>query len=815
MDPAIASTSIEFRTPDRSVLSNQAFWPAVDAPFLVGSPIGDWDYPTCRDFIRDAVLSDAPPSPELVAANARLVLWEAEHGIGTVASYPYTVSFPLTDVCNARCAFCAYIPERVIGRNTGIHEFKQLDWLKFVNTLNLNCGLGEPLMHPDFAEIVNFMRRAAPRLRMTLITNGSKLNRDAVDAIVGFFSDLNVSMNATRKATYEQTMRIPWGPTIAGLKLLRRRKAQTGAMRPNVVLSFVMHRKNLDEIVEAPALARDLGADEIMLANMTLIDARWADRYGRLMTEADVIDVDYDHAFDVLRQFKEECVRQGVRIKGAVPLVDDGEDDFSAALSEIDPIEREDRLRRAFQQRRYRRGYPARTGGRSASPGLNEPPSGFGETSIDFVRQVAAGFDPTCIDPWRTLRIGIRNDISPCSRYAGGLKPFDWRYATARTFHDPAGSWNAPPLQSMRAAMNKPPDEMPYCSGCRNADKHAPNLTDQFRVWKRETLYRLDRTFESGFRGDIRHGADVAHITYGDIGEAEGARAARPVIAQDVAVVRRRVGSYGLRLGGSVAYIGARLAELPFLAEANQSLTVFGAPAPATVEKLAEALGLRNVNAPEQSAWTALKENADAFDGVFIEGGFLSSANRTGILQGVSVALRASGAFALIGYPGPGRALSTTARAMAKVRAAPTLADAIDRVERFRRKGLSLHPAVRLYLDRCAAERLLPNRSVVDRVAALAAGPSHSGPFNFTTPERLRGLLVQFGLRVQDDWSQSPRPTDGFHTGKSSKIAPVSNWEAAIEAIATRSDLAEAAARSPDFLLNDVVATLNARGVRR
>jgi len=342
-----------FRTPDLSVLSDPLFWKRSDARFLMGSPIADWDYETCKAYVHEAVHTDAPPLMDLVAANARLVFWEAELGVSNVTSFPFTVSFPLTDVCNARCAFCAYIPERVVGRNSGIQEFEKLDWLKFVNTLNLNCGLGEPLMHRDFAKIVQFLRRTAPHLRMSLITNASKLSEANVDAVVDYFAYLKVSMNAARKETYEETMKIPWQPTIDGLKLLKRRKEETGARLPAVRLSFVLHRKNLEEIVEAPALAKELGADEITLANMVPVQKRWSDRYDRLMDEKDVIESDMEKALPIMRQFKEECFRQGVHIKGAVPLIDDVDDDYEMSMEDLTFAERKKLLRGAILKRDY------------------------------------------------------------------------------------------------------------------------------------------------------------------------------------------------------------------------------------------------------------------------------------------------------------------------------------------------------------------------------------------------------------------------------------------------------------------------------
>jgi len=401
--------------------------------------------------------------------------------------------------------------------------------------------------------------------------------------------------------------------------------------------------------------------------------------------------------------------------------------------------------------------------------------------------------------------------------FAGGLPPFDWNYATGRTFHDPRGTWNSPPLQLLRRTMNKPPEEMPFCSGCRTSHKQDPGQRSKFRDWKRETLARLDQSHEERFNGSIQQAKGVSHITYADIGLGEGARAVAPVIPQDAAGGRRRIDSLGLRTGSAVAYVGPGFTEIPFLAEANDKLIVMGSPEPEAVKQLAERFELTNVEVRSEPVSTEmLGELKGELAGAIIDGRYLADADRAMVLKGVGGAIVSGGTFALLRYAGPAKALQTTARAMNRLRAAETPEGAQDRVDAFMLKGSAdLHHTVKLFLQRCADDNVLANRPIMARVQALVAGPGHAGPHNFTTGERLRSVLAQFGLRVRDDWinyvggsrEADPQSTDDHME------APA--WEDFVELIARHRNMAESIEKTPEKLLTGVEFMLNARGVRR
>lgn len=748
-------------------------------------------------------------------------MWEAQLGISEVSSFPYTVAFPLTDVCNARCAFCAYIPERVIGRSTGIREFEQLDWLKFVSSLNLNCGLGEPLIHPDFAEILAFLRRVAPHLRMSLISNASKLTPKSVDAMVGYLGYLKASINATRKETYERTMKISWDDTITGLKRLRNRKEELGSLLPRVRLSFVLHRENLDEILEAPALAKDVGAQSLNLFNMVPVQQRWSDRYDRLMTSDDVIENDYEHSLSVMRQFKEECVRQGITIFGNVPLVDDvTSDDDPEAMAELSLAERKQMMRGAILKRSLHDFASPSEGGISDMHGLSAEAEGHAEavaTSTGFVRQVSVGFEPTCIDPWKNLRVGIRNEVTPCCMFFGGLPKFSWKNATARTFHDPEGMWNSPPMQALRSGMNRPPEEMPFCTGCRTSHKQDPGEKERFRDLKLKSLARMDQAYEERFNGDIEQATDLTNLTLTDLGlPATERRAAIRPFRQGVPSLRRRVDGLGMRGHGRVAYLGEDIALTTFLAEANGSLAAIGQPNEDVARNAAERFKLGNIDYLQADDLASLP--AGSINAVLIDGAMLARRDRKATLTEISAALASGGWFAITHYPGPGpgKALQDAARFANAMKPANDAGQA-ERVADRLRAALpgEIAPLTDVLLNRCREQGLLATGAACNAMQALAAGPMGSTAPNFGEAAMLRRMLLAFNLRIRDDWFSTIPSGDTADPSAEPKDKDRPEWSAFANLIAEEAEIAAGIAKSREAYLGGQEFTVGARGFKR
>ena len=231
----------------------------LDVPALRGSHEG-W-----KAFIHDAVDDGVPARPELIVANEQLAAWEAVLGIGRVSSFPVTVSVSFTEICNARCSFCAYSPQQASAERVQLDDIQRADWLRFCKTFTPNGGsLGEPFAHPNTVEILRAVRTIAPFIRISIISNGSLIRRRAADAVVGFVDTLKISLNAARRDTYEKTMSpLKWDETLANLTYLRDAKLSARTRLPALRAGYVLHTENVEEFREFPGLIHSLGFTEL------------------------------------------------------------------------------------------------------------------------------------------------------------------------------------------------------------------------------------------------------------------------------------------------------------------------------------------------------------------------------------------------------------------------------------------------------------------------------------------------------------------------------------------------------------------------
>lgn len=304
----------------RALRSRDAEFPAYgNRPALRGS------YELWKRLVEDAVQSDAPPSPELVVANEMLAAWESHLGIGRVSSFPVTTSLNITDVCNARCTFCPYVPERVSHQRISLDKLRRSDWLRFSKVFTPNGGgLGDPITHPDIDEIIAIVRELAPYIIFTMITNGSLLREKALNSLAGFARLIKFSLNAGRKETYEKTMYpLKWDKTVDNFKRLRDRKLALGTDLPTMRAGYVLHKHNIDELPELPRLLREWGFSELFINVM--VPPPPSPSAGRpLMTRQDTIFEVVDLAQRRFEELRLECARHQIQIFDGLPRLTAG-----------------------------------------------------------------------------------------------------------------------------------------------------------------------------------------------------------------------------------------------------------------------------------------------------------------------------------------------------------------------------------------------------------------------------------------------------------------------------------------------------------
>jgi hypothetical protein len=142
-----------------------------------------------------------------VWANYVVNLWEYEHGVEELTSYPWNITIPMTELCNAVCAFCSspLVPNPQALSVCEVRHFA--DPLRHALRVSLQ-GLGEPLAHPHFEEIVREIGRyLSPVAQLEIITNGWLLSGRRWQLLKSLgISDIQVSVNAATEKTHQLAM---------------------------------------------------------------------------------------------------------------------------------------------------------------------------------------------------------------------------------------------------------------------------------------------------------------------------------------------------------------------------------------------------------------------------------------------------------------------------------------------------------------------------------------------------------------------------------------------------------------------------------
>jgi MoaA/NifB/PqqE/SkfB family radical SAM enzyme len=162
--------------------------------------------------------------------------------------------------CNLRCQMCP-IPFRQDGPPYGPPAFMQFEVFarlidQFPNLKELHLqGLGEPMMHPRFADMVAYaVRRGA---RVTTNSNLTLLNPQRAErCVTSGLACVHVSIDGATAATYERIrVRSRLDKVLRNLRLLLDARDRLGSSTPELRLVLVAMRQNLHELPDVVRLA--------------------------------------------------------------------------------------------------------------------------------------------------------------------------------------------------------------------------------------------------------------------------------------------------------------------------------------------------------------------------------------------------------------------------------------------------------------------------------------------------------------------------------------------------------------------------------
>jgi len=191
----------------------------------------------------------------------------------TAVPLPSFVQIEPVGQCNLRCQMCP-IQFRTDGPPNGPPAFMPfetftalVDQVPTMTELQLQ-GLGEPLMHPRFFDMVAYA--TARGIEVSTNSNLTLLTPARAERLVqSGLHRLQVSIDGATPETYERIrVRSNWQRVIANLEGLVATKRRLGSDLPRVTMVVVVMRQNLDELADLVRLAAKAGVTAVFVQHL-------------------------------------------------------------------------------------------------------------------------------------------------------------------------------------------------------------------------------------------------------------------------------------------------------------------------------------------------------------------------------------------------------------------------------------------------------------------------------------------------------------------------------------------------------------------
>jgi SynChlorMet cassette radical SAM/SPASM protein ScmF len=178
-------------------------------------------------------------------------------------TYPLNqIYFYLTEGCNLRCRHCWIAPKYQSEENS--YPSLDLDLFKSIIEQAKPLGLtgvkltgGEPLLHPEFKEILEYIR--TEDLRLIVETNGVLCTAELAEKMAECKNTfVSVSLDGAKAETHE------WVRGVEGCfedALVGIRNLADAGLKPQIIMSIMRHNK--DQIEPIVQLAEGLGAGSV------------------------------------------------------------------------------------------------------------------------------------------------------------------------------------------------------------------------------------------------------------------------------------------------------------------------------------------------------------------------------------------------------------------------------------------------------------------------------------------------------------------------------------------------------------------------
>ncbi|HEY6930415.1 MAG TPA: radical SAM protein, partial [Thermoanaerobaculia bacterium] len=184
---------------------------------------------------------------------------------GRATRGPVHAELDITDRCNVACYFCNQQDVRTSQQISFEHLAGLIDELASLGLRSVRMsGGGDPLAHREAGRVIDHLHSRGVVLD-NLTTNGALLSPEIARRLIEYRArEVLFSLNAADRDDYQRMMQVKastFDAVLGNITHLIRSRGQ--GSYPNVVVQFLIDRKNFPELPRMYDLGRSLHADRI------------------------------------------------------------------------------------------------------------------------------------------------------------------------------------------------------------------------------------------------------------------------------------------------------------------------------------------------------------------------------------------------------------------------------------------------------------------------------------------------------------------------------------------------------------------------
>lgn len=177
---------------------------------------------------------------------------------------PQYLNIAITNKCNLSCVMCFRNFLKYTRREMDYRTFKEiLEQLPHIRHVNF-CGVGEPLLHPEFFEMLSLVRKTT-HATISFSTNGTLFDEENIENLVQLKVDkISVSIDGTN-GTYQKIRGASFDSLESKLTLFNDVKEKLSSEKPMLEVEFVCMKQNIQTLLSLVSCVKTLKCKSLYL----------------------------------------------------------------------------------------------------------------------------------------------------------------------------------------------------------------------------------------------------------------------------------------------------------------------------------------------------------------------------------------------------------------------------------------------------------------------------------------------------------------------------------------------------------------------